>query len=86
MKNKVQAYWFNKGQFWIWRSKSRNERQKKIILFSSTEYFSFLFLQKTNKQLLVYIFTQWVPPPPPILFDLLFFIFNVENKYVYHKS
>lgn len=68
-ENNVLAYWFSKGQLIL----IKKWMQEKI---TPTESFSCLFLQKTNKQFLAYILTQWVPPTHSVLF-----VFHVENKY-----
>lgn len=66
-ENNVLAYWFrHKGQLIL----IKKWMQEKI---TPTESFSCLFLQKTNKQFLAYILTQWVPPPHSILFVFLHF-------------
>lgn len=65
-ENNVLAYWFSKGQLIL----IKKWMQEKI---TPTESFSCLFLQKTNKQFLAYILTQWVPPPHSILFVFLHF-------------
>lgn len=74
-ENNVLAYWFSKGQLIL----IKKWMQEKI---TPTESFSCLFLQKTNKQFLAYILTQWVPPPHSVLFVFLHFscriqIFNI---------
>lgn len=80
-ENNVLAFCFSKGQLIL----IKKWMQEKI---TPTESFSCLFLQKTNKQFLAYILTQWVPPPHSVLFVFLHFscriqIFNIISHNFY---